>query len=102
MRKTAFVSVFILILGSVLIAATSQLSRNPRSPASSTISRAEFKQYIEDWSEPEGYFDTDNFISNESSYLHVIPELQKRTQPGGVYIGVGPDQNFSLRLRGVG
>jgi hypothetical protein len=99
MRKTAFVSAVVLILGSILFAATSQVSRGPTSPASSNVSRAEFKQYIEDWSEPEGYFDTDNFISNETSYLHVIPELQKRTQPGGVYIGVGPDQNFSYIAR---
>jgi len=99
MRKSAFVSVAVLILASVLIRATSQLSRSPSQSASSNISRAEFKQHIEEWSEPEGYFDTDNFISNETSYLHVIPELQKRTQPGGVYIGVGPDQNFSYIAR---
>jgi hypothetical protein len=99
MRKTAFVSVAILIFTSVFIRAATQLPRNPAPPASSNISLAEFKQHIEDWSEPEGYFDTDNFISNETSYLHVIPELQKRTQPGGVYIGVGPDQNFSYIAR---
>jgi len=99
MRKTALVSIVILILGSILIEATSQLSRSQTPPASSSISKAEFKQHIQDWSEPEGYFDTDNFISNETSYLHVIPELQKRTQPGGVYIGVGPDQNFSYIAR---
>src|SRR5262249_23229152 len=41
------------------------------------------------------FFDTDNFISNETSYLHVIPELRRRVKPGFVYLGVGPDQNFS-------
>jgi hypothetical protein len=45
-------------------------------------------------SEPGGYFDTDNLISNERSYLQVLPALQ-RTVQGGAYIGVGPDQNFS-------
>src|SRR5262245_25948131 len=59
------------------------------------VSREQFVQYIQDWSEPEGYFDTDNFISNETSYLHVIPELQRTVRPEGVYVGVGPDQNFS-------
>src|SRR5688572_15520526 len=59
------------------------------------ISRSQFAQYIGDLSEPEGYFDTDNFISNETSYLHVIPELRRRVKPGFVYMGVGPDQNFS-------
>ncbi len=46
-------------------------------------------------SEPEGYFDTDNLISNEKSYLHVIPALRDPGIAGGAYIGVGPDQNFS-------
>src|SRR5205085_5810764 len=64
-----------------------------------TVSRADFARYIDRWSEPEGYFDTDNFITNETSYLHVIPDLQKRTRPGGVYVGVGPDQNFSYIAR---
>jgi len=59
------------------------------------VSRAQFAQYTDDLSEPEGFFDTDNFISNETSYLHVIPELRRRVKPGFVYLGVGPDQNFS-------
>jgi hypothetical protein len=46
-------------------------------------------------SEPEGEFDTDNLISNERSYLEVIPALQEAGVSGGAYIGVGPDQNFS-------
>jgi hypothetical protein len=46
-------------------------------------------------SEPGGYFDTDNLISNERSYLEVLPELKRLGVKGGAYIGVGPDQNFS-------
>ena len=46
-------------------------------------------------SESGGYFDTDNLISNERSYLHVLPALQRANVRGGAYIGVGPDQNFS-------
>jgi hypothetical protein len=46
-------------------------------------------------SEPGGYFDTDNLISNERSYLHVVPALGADGVRGGVYLGVGPDQNFS-------
>jgi hypothetical protein len=45
-------------------------------------------------SEPEGEFFSDNFLSNETSYLHVAPELANRPT-GGAYIGVGPEQNFS-------
>ena len=46
-------------------------------------------------SERDGYFDTDNLISNESSYQQVLPELRKRHVQGGAYVGVGPDQNFT-------
>jgi hypothetical protein len=46
-------------------------------------------------SEQGGYFDSDNLISNETSYLHVIPKLKELGISGGVYIGVGPDQSFS-------
>jgi hypothetical protein len=44
-------------------------------------------------SEEGGYFDTDNLISNERSYLHVLAPL--RRMGGGAYVGVGPDQSFS-------
>src|SRR6185312_2032633 len=46
-------------------------------------------------SEPNGYFDSDNIITNESSYLKVTSQLRKTGTHGGVYVGVGPDQNFS-------
>jgi len=54
-----------------------------------------FAATIATLSERAGYFDTDNLISNERSYLQVIPELKRRGVRGGAYIGVGPDQNFS-------
>src|SRR5262245_4772606 len=59
------------------------------------VSNDQFARYVDEWSEPEGYFDSDNFISNETSYLHVVNQLKQRVPPGGVYLGVGPDQNFS-------
>jgi hypothetical protein len=57
--------------------------------------RATFAAQIAALSESDGYFDTDNLISNERSYLQVLPELQRLRVRGGAYIGVGPDQNFS-------
>ena len=53
---------------------------------------------IEAYSEPGGYFDTDNLISNETAYLQVADRLATLA-PGGGYIGVGPDQNFSYIAR---
>ena len=55
----------------------------------------EFARLITKLSEPGGYFDTDNLISNETSYLHVMGKLRQMPVQGGAYIGVGPDQNFS-------
>jgi hypothetical protein len=57
--------------------------------------RISFASRIQQLSEPEGEFDTDNLISNEQSYLDVIPALKAAGGSGGAYIGVGPDQNFS-------
>ena len=54
-----------------------------------------FRQMIDGFSEPGGFFRSDNLISNESTFQHVVPELQRRPGPGGVYVGVGPDQNFT-------
>jgi hypothetical protein len=58
-----------------------------------------FAAAIERLSEAEGAFDTDNLVSNERSYLDVIPALVAGHVGGGVYIGVGPDQNFSYIAR---
>ena len=46
-------------------------------------------------SEQAGYFDSDNLISNETSYQHVLGKLRELGVQGGVYVGVGPDQNFT-------
>jgi len=60
------------------------------------LSDREFWKIITDFSEPGGYFRSDNFLSNESGYQTVIPALLKTLKPGGgVYIGVGPEQNFT-------
>ena len=60
-----------------------------------TQPRTPFAAQIAALSEPDGYFDTDNLISNERSYLEVLPDLDRRNLRGGAYIGVGPDQNFT-------
>ena len=61
-------------------------------PAS--ISDREFWAMVIGLSEPGGYFRSDNLISNEMAFQHVIPELRRTPRPGA-YLGVGPDQNFT-------
>ena len=55
----------------------------------------EFWKIATDASEPNGYFRSDNLTSNELWFQHVIPDLVRRTRPGGVYLGVGPEQNYT-------
>lgn len=64
----------------------------------SQLSDAEFWEMTSAFSEPNGYFRSDNFLSNEAGAQDVIPELKSRIKPGGVYIGVGPEQNFTYIL----
>jgi hypothetical protein len=59
------------------------------------LSDSVFWRLVTTTSEPGGYFRSDNFVSNETSYQWVIPELLRTTKTGGVYLGVGPDQNFT-------
>src|SRR5687767_6654502 len=54
----------------------------------------EFWKLSEELSEPGGTFRSDNLLSNELGFPSVIGDLVARTKPGGVYIGVGPEQNF--------
>lgn len=77
-----------LFLTAAFVVASPAHPSRPQSPGT-------FAARIAALSEPGGYFDTDNLISNERSYLEVFPELEKRQVRGGAYIGVGPDQNFS-------
>ena len=61
----------------------------------SAASQSSFAAQIAALSEPGGFFDTDNLISNERSYADVLPDLDRAKVRGGAYVGVGPDQNFS-------
>jgi hypothetical protein len=75
------------------------LGCSPQPPVPDTLpaglTNEEFWKMITTFSEPGGYFQSDNFLSNESGYQSVIPGLLRTLSPGGVYIGVGPEQNFT-------
>ena len=59
------------------------------------LTDAEFWRLMNEYSEPWGTFRSENFVSNETSLQWVIPELVRTVKPGGVYLGVAPDQNFT-------
>lgn len=54
-----------------------------------------FWALVTEFSEPSGTFRSDNLVSNETVFQHVIPTLQERILPASAYVGVGPDQNFT-------
>ena len=56
---------------------------------------AEFWRMVTDYSEAGGDYQFENFVSNEISYQEVLPELSRLVKPGGVYLGVASEQNFT-------
>jgi hypothetical protein len=54
-----------------------------------------FWSLVAEFSEPNGFFRSDNLVSNETVFQHVIPSLQQTLLPASAYVGVGPDQNFT-------
>jgi hypothetical protein len=54
-----------------------------------------FWTLVTEFSEPNGFFRSDNLVSNETVFQHVIPTLQESLGPVSAYVGVGPDQNFT-------
>jgi hypothetical protein len=47
------------------------------------------------FSEADGTFRSENLLSNELYFQWVLDDLTKMARPGGVYLGVGPEQNFT-------
>lgn len=85
LKRFVITNLLVVILMSVAASPIAKASRDHKS----------FAALSARLSEPGGYFDSDNLISNETSYLHVIGKLRELGVSGGVYIGVGPDQSFS-------
>lgn len=90
----------IVIAGSLVAACVLAVSIGTSTGAGSgslpaKLSDKEFWTLIADLSEADGYFRSDNLLSNEIWLQHVIPELTRVARPGRVYLGVGPEQNFT-------
>jgi hypothetical protein len=67
----------------------------PSGASPAPIDDAAFWRMFSEFSEPNGYFRSDNFVSNERTFQEVIPTLRTKAPSGGAYLGVGPDQNFT-------
>jgi hypothetical protein len=82
-----------LTAATTTVAAQAPQTAQAKPPES--LSAAEFARLSREFSEEGGYFRSDNFTSNETSYLHVVDKLRELGATGGAYIGVGPEQNFT-------
>ena len=64
-------------------------------PLPARLTDQEFWRLSAELSEPNGFFRSENLVSNEHTFQYVIPALKRAVRPGGVYVGVAPDQNFT-------
>ena len=87
MRRTLATLLFLtLLIGPAARSAT---------PIPARLADSELWGMVSTFSEPGGTFRFENFLSNEIYFQNVIPALKTRVKPGGVYMGVGPEQNFT-------
>jgi hypothetical protein len=85
-------------LAAVVVACAGPMPRLAARDLPARLSDEQFWRFIEASSEPGGTFraaNITNLTSNEARMQWVIPDLVRRTRPGGVYLGVGPEQNFT-------
>ena len=59
------------------------------------LSDEEFWKLSSESSESDGTFRSDNLLSNETYFQFVIPKLKETLSPDRIYMGVGPEQNYT-------
>jgi hypothetical protein len=84
-----------LIVGAFLVFAAARLTPPARSTVPESLTNDQFWTLSQELSEPGGTFRSENLLSNERMMQHVIPALTRGVRAGQVYLGVGPEQNFT-------
>jgi hypothetical protein len=80
----------------IVLAQQAAVAQAAASTLPSKLSDTDFWKLVSDISEPGGYFRiADNFTSNENEIGRMFTMIRERKVTGGVYLGVGPEQNFS-------
>src|SRR5436190_15640285 len=95
MRRRLFTALFAVLVGVGAFTFSAPRVQAAADTLPARISDQDFWKLVNDMSEDNGYFRSDNLLSNEIWLQTVIPDLLKKTKPGGVYLGVGPEQNFT-------
>lgn len=83
-----------LAVWAVLLCVT-PTSRPPGEALPQRLDDRMFWTLVTEFSEPNGFFRSDNLVSNETVFQQVIPALQQSLGAVSAYVGVGPDQNFT-------
>ena len=84
-------------LGLVVLVLVASIGGCQRSTLPSALSDVELWNLSVELSEPPGAFTvSDNLVSNEPHFAEAVRRLAPK---GGVYVGVGPEQNFSYIAR---
>src|SRR5215475_9591514 len=89
-RRHHVFATFLLVVQFGLYSATYAADTLP-----TQLSDQEFWKLSSEFSETDGSFRSDNLLSNESYFQYVIPQLNEIARSGQVYMGVGPEQNFT-------
>jgi hypothetical protein len=84
-----------LLIVALLALCASAYAQSAASKAPEGLSAKEFARISTECSDEGGSFRSDNFTSNETSYLHVVEKIKQLGVTGGAYLGVGPEQNFT-------
>jgi hypothetical protein len=93
--KSRVAGICLILASSFLISLSISGRQATRAAGPERLSDTRFWELSAALSEPDGLFRSDNLVSNEVTLQYVIPELLKTPGQGGVYIGVGPEQNFT-------
>ena len=94
-RRTLLLVASLALAPALLVLLPSPAAQTSASRLPPRLSGQEFFTLMTELSEADGFFRSDNLVSNELFMQRVIPELIQVVKPGGVYLGVGPEQNFT-------
>lgn len=97
--RVAALAAVLAVLASASAPAPSRAGRS-RDTLPPSLTDTEFWALSARLSEPDGAFvsrsgSPDNLLSNENSISSVAADLASTVRPAGVYLGVGPEQNFT-------
>jgi hypothetical protein len=94
-RRTLFLIAALALVPVLRVLPPALSAQTPASRLPPRLSGQEFFTLMAGLSEAEGFFRSDNLVSNELFMQRVIPDLTRTVKPGRVYLGVGPEQNFT-------